>query len=140
MLLVFVGLSAGALLIEVGLRLIGVSHEVFYRPDEFCGASLVLMPWGAWLVMQARRSDPSAGSLFGQSPASLRVTANAGVFGGLAYALLAYTGFVFAPATHASVLMPGSLPLWTAVLHNAGAALLVFVLVSLLARLRAPEA
>ncbi|MGH8078308.1 MAG: COX15/CtaA family protein, partial [Lysobacter sp.] len=33
-----------------------------------------------------------------------------------------------------------SLPLWTAVLHNAGAALLVFVLVSLLARLRAPEA
>ena len=33
-----------------------------------------------------------------------------------------------------------SLPLWTAVLHNAGAALLLFVLVSLLARLRAPEA
>lgn len=32
-----------------------------------------------------------------------------------------------------------SLPLWTAVLHNAGAALLLFVLVSLLARLRAPE-
>jgi len=32
-----------------------------------------------------------------------------------------------------------SLPLWTAVGHNAGAALLVFVLVSLLARLRAPE-
>jgi cytochrome c oxidase assembly protein subunit 15 len=33
-----------------------------------------------------------------------------------------------------------SLPLWTAVLHNAGAALLLFVLVTLLARLRAPEA
>jgi len=33
-----------------------------------------------------------------------------------------------------------SLPLWTAVLHNAGAALLLLVLVSLLARLRAPEA
>ena len=33
-----------------------------------------------------------------------------------------------------------ALPLWTAVLHNAGAALLLFVLVSLLARLRAPEA
>jgi cytochrome c oxidase assembly protein subunit 15 len=29
-----------------------------------------------------------------------------------------------------------ALPLWTAVLHNAGAALLLFVLVSLLARLR----
>ncbi|MFD0740315.1 heme A synthase [Lysobacter koreensis] len=33
-----------------------------------------------------------------------------------------------------------SLPLWTAVGHNAGAVLLLFVLVSLLARLRAPEA
>jgi cytochrome c oxidase assembly protein subunit 15 len=31
------------------------------------------------------------------------------------------------------------LPLTVAVLHNAGAALLLFVLVSLLARLRAPE-
>lgn len=33
-----------------------------------------------------------------------------------------------------------ALPLWTAVLHNAGAAALLFVLVTLLARLRAPEA
>lgn len=33
-----------------------------------------------------------------------------------------------------------ALPLWTAVLHNAGAVLLLFVLVSLLARIRAPEA
>ena len=33
-----------------------------------------------------------------------------------------------------------ALPLWTAVLHNAGAALLIFVLVSLLARLRRAEA
>lgn len=33
-----------------------------------------------------------------------------------------------------------ALPLWTAALHNAGAVLLLFVLVSLLARIRAPEA
>lgn len=33
-----------------------------------------------------------------------------------------------------------ALPLWTAVLHNAGAALLLFVLVTLLARVRTPEA
>ena len=33
-----------------------------------------------------------------------------------------------------------ALPLWTAVGHNAGATLLLFVLVSLLARLRSPEA
>ena len=32
-----------------------------------------------------------------------------------------------------------SLPLWVAVAHNAGAALLLFVVVGLLARLREPE-
>ena len=32
-----------------------------------------------------------------------------------------------------------ALPLWLAVLHNAGAALLLFVLVSLLARVREPD-
>jgi drug/metabolite transporter (DMT)-like permease len=84
---------------------------------RICGASLVLMPWGAWLVMRSRASDPSAqSSFFGLAPLPLRLTALAGVFGGLAYALMAYSGFVFAPAVHASVLMPGSLPLWTAVL------------------------
>jgi drug/metabolite transporter (DMT)-like permease len=30
--------------------------------------------------------------------------------------MLSYSGFAFAPAMHASVLMPGSLPLWTALL------------------------
>jgi drug/metabolite transporter (DMT)-like permease len=55
-------------------------------------------------------------SLLGLSPLSLKVTATVGLFGGLLYALLAYSGFVFAPAAHASVLMPGSLPLWTALL------------------------
>ncbi len=93
---------------------------------RICGAALVLLPWGAWLVLRERRARPDAGSvtagpargssLFGLSPLSLRVTALAGVFGGLAYAVLAYTGFFFAPAAHASVLMPGSLPLWTALL------------------------
>ncbi|AMM24910.1 DMT family transporter [Variovorax sp. PAMC 28711] len=83
---------------------------------RICGASLVLMPWGAWLVARGRREGQGADSLFGLSPLSLRVTASAGVFGGLAYALLAYSGFFFAPASHASVLLPGSLPLWTTLL------------------------
>ncbi|WP_431109822.1 DMT family transporter [Variovorax paradoxus] len=85
---------------------------------RICGASMVLVPWGAWLVMKGR-GRPGGGavsSLFGLSPLSLRVTATAGVFGGLAYAMLAYSGFFFAPAGHASVLMPGSLPLWTTLL------------------------
>ena len=85
----------------------------------FCrivGASLVLLPWGWWLVRRDRRAGVGQASLLGLSPLSLRVTATVGLFGGLLYALLAYTGFVYAPAAHASVLMPGSLPLWTALL------------------------
>lgn len=82
------------------------------------GASLVLVPWGAWLVAKARRETGAAAgsSLFGLSPLGLRITVLAGAFGGVGYALLAYTGFFYAPAAHASVLMPGSLPLWTTLL------------------------
>lgn len=79
------------------------------------GAGLVLLPWGWWLVRRARREGRYEGWL-GLSPLSFRVTALTGFFGGLAYAMLAYSGFFFAPAAHASVLMPGSLPLWTALM------------------------
>jgi drug/metabolite transporter (DMT)-like permease len=75
-----------------------------------------LAPWGWWLVRRDRRTQPWAGSLLGLSPLPLRQTLIAGFFGGLLYGMLAYSGFVFAPAGHASVLMPGSLPLWTALL------------------------
>jgi len=80
------------------------------------GAGLILLPWGWWLERRDRRSQPGAGSLLGLSPLPLRQTVLVGSFGGLLYAMLAYSGFVFAPAAHASVLMPGSLPLWTALL------------------------
>jgi len=80
------------------------------------GASLILLPWGWWLVRRDRRTQPWAGSLLGLSPLPLRQTLVAGMFGGVLYGMLAYSGFVFAPAAHASVLMPGSLPLWTALL------------------------
>jgi len=76
------------------------------------GAGLILLPWGWWLVRKHRLK----GSLLGFSPLPLSVTAKVGLFGGLLYAPLAYSGFGFAPAAHASVLMPGSLPLWTALL------------------------
>jgi drug/metabolite transporter (DMT)-like permease len=39
-----------------------------------------------------------------------------GLFGGVGYAVLAYSAFTFAPAAHGSVLMPGLLPLSTALL------------------------
>jgi drug/metabolite transporter (DMT)-like permease len=91
-----------------------------------CGAGMVLVPWGAWRVARARREamPPGQGavradSVFGLSPLGLRLTVVGGLFGGLIYALLAYSGFFYAPAAHASVLLPGSLPLWTSLLAVA---------------------
>lgn len=80
------------------------------------GASSVLLPWAWWRMRPERARGERVGSLLGLSPLPWRVTVAAGFFGGLMYALMAYAGFFFAPATHASVLMPGSLPLWTTLL------------------------
>ena len=89
------------------------------------GASMVLLAWGLWLTWRDRLRAQEAGtpdmaragrSLGGLSPLPLRTTLVTGCLGGVLYAMLAYSGFVFAPAAHASVLMPGSLPLWTALL------------------------
>ncbi len=80
------------------------------------GASLILLPWGAWLVRRDRAQGVLGSSWLRVSPLPGQVTVKVGFFGGLLYALLAYSGFVHAPALHASVLMPGSLPLWTALL------------------------
>ncbi len=80
------------------------------------GASAVLLPWAWWLMRPARQRGEPVGSLFGLSPLPWGQTVRAGFFGGLLYAVLAYSGFFFAPAAHASVLMPGSLPLWTTLL------------------------
>ncbi len=89
---------------------------------RICGASLVLLPWGLWMTWRERLlasadKAPFFGhSLGGLSPLSLKHTLQTGLAGGLVYPMLAYNGFSFAPAAHASVLMPGSLPLWTALL------------------------
>ena len=86
------------------------------------GAGAILLPMGWWLTQtqRARQREaglpPTAGSLWGLSPLPLRTTVLTGLFGGLLYGLAAYSGFAYAPAAHASVLLPGSLPLWTAVL------------------------
>ena len=83
---------------------------------RICAASAILLPWGWAIVRGLRRSAPKAGALFGLSPLPLRLTLLLGLLGGVAYAVLAYCGFFFAPAVHASVLLPGSLPLWTALM------------------------
>ena len=86
---------------------------VFLR---FVGAGMVLLPWGWWIVrsQKARSDHKNISSWLGLSPYSFKITAIVGIVGGVAYAMLAYSGFFFAPAAHASVLMPGTLPLSTA--------------------------
>jgi drug/metabolite transporter (DMT)-like permease len=80
------------------------------------GASTVLLPWGWWLMRGPRLTGTATCSFLGLSPLPWRITAATGLFGGLLYAVLAYSGFFYAPALHASVLLPGSLPLWTSLL------------------------
>jgi drug/metabolite transporter (DMT)-like permease len=96
------------------------SSHVLLPLDIACsrilGASMVLLPWAWWMMREQRQRGEAVGSLFGLSPLPLRQTVQAGVLGGLMFALLAYAGFFFAPAAHASILMPGSLPLWTTLL------------------------
>ena len=80
------------------------------------GAAVVLVPWG-WLAMRRRRAaDPAARGWLGLSPFDLRLTASIGIPAGLGYGIFAYTGFTYAPAAHGSVLLPGILPLMTAVM------------------------
>ena len=86
------------------------------------GAAIILVPWGFWLVRKMKHSSKvldktgvdKAYSLLGFSPLPLNTTLILGFFGALAYAPLAYAGFFFAPAAHGAVLMPGTLPLFTA--------------------------
>lgn len=80
---------------------------------RFIGAAVVMLPWGYWWVRKKRLNNPNHESWLGLSPYGFRFTAMIGMIAGVMYATLAYSGFLFAPAAHASVLMPGSLPLWT---------------------------
>ncbi|MBX3656586.1 MAG: DMT family transporter [Ramlibacter sp.] len=114
-----VGLAAAVVTVTIWTSFIVIARASAQRTlgpfdlafARILGAGLVLLPWGWWLV----RSGRLPGWL-GLSPLPWRLTALTGLFGGLLYALLAYAGFFYAPAAHASVLMPGSLPLWTTVL------------------------
>lgn len=85
----------------------------------FCrivGAALVLLPWGYFMVRKMRAENPAADTSLWISPLPLKLTLLLGLFGGVGYAVLAYSAFIYAPAAHGSVLMPGLLPLTTALL------------------------
>ena len=79
---------------------------------RFVGAGLIL---GAWTVWKLRQPGVHAQWL-GFSLLPARLTMAAAGFAGIGYSFFAYSGFFFAPAAHASVLLPGLLPLWTALL------------------------
>ena len=77
---------------------------------RFVFSGLLVLPLAAWRWRQL-----VAG--LGASPAqALRRGAALAATAGVGYCMLAYAGFFFAPVAHAAVLLPGSLPLWTALL------------------------
>lgn len=73
---------------------------------RFAFSGLVVLPIALWRWRALREG-------LGGDRALARGAALAAV-AGLGYCGLAYSGFFFAPAAHAAVLLPGSLPMWTA--------------------------
>jgi drug/metabolite transporter (DMT)-like permease len=116
-----VGVIAAAITILIWAAFIVIARAMAYRslaPTDIvacrvAGAALVLLPWGVWLA--ARRRRDGARTWMGLSPLPGRLTVTLGLPGGIAYALLVYAGFVYAPAAHGAVLVPGMLPFFTAV-------------------------
>jgi drug/metabolite transporter (DMT)-like permease len=117
-----IGISAAVITVAIWTSFIVVARYMALRsltPIDivFCriaGASLVLIPWGFFLVRKQRASGVNLPAWLGISPLSFKITALVGLFGGVGYSVFAYSGFLFAPAAHASVLLPGTLPLMTA--------------------------
>lgn len=80
---------------------------------RFTFSGIVVLPL-AWHYRHALRLGLAAGvdaAVAGRL--ALRRALALGLTGGIGYSLLAYSGFFLAPASHAAVLLPGSLPLWS---------------------------
>ncbi len=119
-----VGISAAVITILIWTSFIVVARLMALRGltpldivlCRFIGAGLVLLPWGYWMVRKMKANGQGAHTWLGLSPLPRSTTLLIGTFGGVAYAVLAYSAFVYAPAAHGSVLLPGMLPLSTALL------------------------
>src|SRR5687767_13101772 len=81
---------------------------------RFTFSGLGVIGIAAVRIWRAPAGQPAGRSAFGRL--TVAQVAALGGFAGIGYCSLAYTGFFFAPAAHASVLMTGSLPLWTTVI------------------------
>jgi drug/metabolite transporter (DMT)-like permease len=80
---------------------------------RFLFSGLVVLPF-AWHFRRLWLPGLAAGVDAAAAPRVARRRALAlGLTGGVGYSLLAYSGFFLAPASHAAVLLPGSLPLWS---------------------------
>ncbi|MBL8339928.1 MAG: DMT family transporter [Rubrivivax sp.] len=85
----------------------------------FSGAVVLPLAWRfrhallAGLTPEVSGQLPRAGGV-SPSGVALRRALALGLSGGIGYCLLAYSGFFLAPVSHAAVLLPGSLPLWSA--------------------------
>lgn len=77
---------------------------------RFLFSGVLVLPWLAWRGPRLRAALGSSTATVFKRASLLALTA------GVGYCALAYSGFFFAPAAHAAVLLPGSLPLWTALL------------------------
>ncbi len=77
---------------------------------RFLFSGVLVLPWLMW------RGEALRTALGGQTATVLKRAGLLALTAGVGYCALAYSGFFFAPAAHAAVLMPGSLPLWTALL------------------------
>ncbi len=119
-----VGIAAAVITITIWTSFIVVARFMALRGltpldivlCRFIGAALVLLPWGYVMVRKMKANGQGQHTWLGLSPLPRRTTVLIGVFGGVGYAVLAYSAFVYAPAAHGSVLLPGMLPLSTALL------------------------
>ena len=75
---------------------------------RFLFSGVMVLPLLAWRAAREARLGAVLGGV------SLARAFALGAVGGFGYCGLAYSGFFFAPATHGAILLPGSLPLWTA--------------------------
>ncbi len=119
-----IGVAAAIVTVSIWVSFIVVARAMAHKTltpfdigfVRFIAAALVLVPWGIYLVRKQRLENPASETWLGVSPLSFKTSAIIGLFAGIGYSCFAYSGFFFAPAAHASVLMPGMLPLWTAML------------------------